>query len=52
MVKKQNCFYMDTDIMYADITAGNIYKYIAEDVETRFDSSSYELERSLSTGKF
>ena len=40
---------MDTDIIF--IKAGNIYKYIAEDAESRFDSSSYELDRPLSTGK-
>ena len=39
---------MDTDIIF--IKAGNTYKYIA-DVEIRYDSSSYELDRPLSTGK-
>ena len=27
------------------------YKYIAEDVETRFDASNYELDRPLAKGK-
>ena len=29
----------------------DIYKDIAEDVETRFDTSNYELERPLSKGE-
>ena len=29
----------------------DIYKDIAEDVETRFDTSNYELERPFSKGK-
>ena len=31
--------------------ADDIYKDIAEDVETRFDTSNYELDRPLSKGK-
>ena len=39
MVKKQNCIvYIKTD---------DIYKDIAEDIETRFDTSAYELGRPL-----
>ena len=33
------------------IKAGDIYKDIAEDVETRFDTSNDELERLLPNGK-
>ena len=33
------------------IKTGDIYKDIAEDVETRFDTSNYELDRPLSNGK-
>ena len=33
------------------IKADDIYKDIAEDVETRFDTSNYELDRPLSKGK-
>ena len=35
----------------AYIKTDDIYKDIAEDVETRFDNSNYELDRSLSKGK-
>ena len=44
MVKKQNCV-KDSFIVY--IKTDDIYKDIAEDVETRFDTSNYELDRSL-----
>ena len=33
------------------IKTNDIYKDIAEDAETRFDTSSYELERPLPKGK-
>ena len=33
------------------IKAEDISKYIAKDVEKRFDTSSYELERRLPKGK-
>ena len=33
------------------IKADDIYKDIAEDVETRFDTSNYELDRPLPKGK-
>ena len=33
------------------IKAGDVYKDIAEDVETRFDTSNDELERLLPNGK-
>ena len=47
---------MDTDSFFVYIKTDDIYKDIAEDVETRFDTSSYELEcnsidRPLSKGK-
>ena len=32
-------------------TDNDIYKDIAKDVETRFDTSNYELDRSLPKGK-
>ena len=38
---------MDTDTDKTD----NIYKDIAEDLETRFDTSNYELDRQLPKGK-
>ena len=33
------------------IETNNIYKDIVEDVETRFDTSNYELDRPLPKGK-
>ena len=42
---------MDTDRFIVNIKTDDIYKDIAEDVETRFDTSNYELDRPLSKGK-
>ena len=42
---------MDTDSFTAYVKRDDIPKDIAEDVETRFDTSNYELERFLSKGK-
>ena len=42
---------MDTDSFIIYIKMDDIYKDIAEDVETRFDTSNYELDGSLSKGK-
>ena len=36
---------------YVYIKTGDIYLDIAKDVETRFDTSNYELERPLPRGK-
>ena len=44
----------DTDILYGFIVyikTDDIYKDIAEDAETRFDTLRYELDRPLSKGK-
>ena len=38
---------MDTDSFIAYIKTDYIYKDIAENVETRFDTSIYELDRLL-----
>ena len=46
MVKKKNVGKW-IQIFIADVKADNIYKYIAEDFETRFDTSNYELNRVL-----
>ena len=48
--------YMDTNIFIVYIKTDDIYRGIAEDVETRFDTSNYELEsnsleRPLPKGK-
>ena len=40
--------YMDTDSFIVHIKRDNICKDIAENVETRFDTSNYELDRRLS----
>ena len=42
---------MDTDSFIVYIKTDNIYKNIAEDIETRFDTSNYELDRLLHKGK-
>ena len=36
--------YMDTDRFIVHVKTNNIYKDIAEDVETRFDISNYEMD--------
>ena len=38
---------MDTDNFIVNVKTDDIYKEIAEDVETRFDTSNYELDRPL-----
>ena len=43
--------YMDTDSLVYDIKTEDFYKDIAEDVETRFDTSGYEPNRPLLIGK-
>ena len=43
--------YVDTDSFIVYIKTDDIYKEIAEDVETRFDTSKYELDRPLPKGK-
>ena len=42
---------MDADSFIVNMKTDDIYKDIAEDVETRFDTSNYELERPLPKGK-
>ena len=43
--------YMDTDCFIMNIKTEDFYKDIANDVEKRFDTSNYEVDRPLSTGK-
>ena len=43
--------YMDTDSFIMHIETEDFYKDIANDVEKRFDTSNYEVDRPLSTGK-
>ena len=47
MVKKQKVCYMDTGSFILYIKTDDIHKDIAEDIETRFDTSNYELEIPL-----
>ena len=44
------CF-MDTDSFIMSIKTEHFYKDIANDVEKRFDTSNYEVDRPLLTGK-
>ena len=43
--EKAKLCYMDTDSFIVYIKTYDIYKDIAEDVKTRFDTSNYELDR-------
>ena len=38
-----NLCYMDTDSFIVHVKTDDIYKDIAEDVQTKFDTSNYEL---------
>ena len=42
---------MDTESFIVYIKTDGIYKHIAEDVETRFDTSNYKLDKPLPKGK-
>ena len=43
--------YVDRDSFNVCVKAENIYKDIAEDLETRFETSNFELDRPLTKGK-
>ena len=49
--EKSKLRYMDTDSCIAFLKTRDIYKHIAEDFDTRFDISDYELDRPLPKGK-
>ena len=49
--EKAKLFYADADSVIVYIKTNDIYKDIPEDVETKFDTSSYELDRPLPKGK-
>ena len=51
MEKKQNWVIWIQTVSIVYIKTDDIYKDIAEDVETRFDTSNYELDRPLPKGK-
>ena len=46
--EKAKLCYMDTDSSIVYIKTNDIYKDIADDVETRLDTSNYDLDRPLS----
>ena len=43
--------YMYTDTFIVHVKTDSIYKDFAEDVETRFDTSNFEIDRPLPKGK-
>ena len=45
--EKVKLCYMDTDSFIVYIKTDDTYKDIVEDIETRFDTSNYELNRPL-----
>ena len=49
--EKAKLCYMDTESFIVYIKTDNICQDIAEDVQTRFDTSNYGFNRPLSTGK-
>ena len=49
--EKAKLCHMYTDSFIVFIKADDIYKDIAEDVETRFHTSNFELDRPLPKGK-
>ena len=42
---------MDTDSSIVYIKTNDVFRDIAEDIETRFDIAHYELDRTLPMGK-
>ena len=49
--EKSKLCYVDTDNFIVYIKTEGIYVNIVKDVETRFDTSNYELDRLLPKGK-
>ena len=50
-IEKAKLRYMDTDSSIVYIKTNDILRHIAEDIETRFDTAHYELDRTLPKGK-
>ena len=48
--KSKLCF-MDTDSFIVHVKTDDVYRDIAEDVETRFDTSHYKIDGPLPMGK-
>ena len=44
--EKAKLYYMDTDHLIVHVKIDDIYKDIAEDVETGFNTSNFEIDRS------
>ena len=44
-------YYMDTDSFIMNIKTEDFHKNIADDVKKKFDTSNYEVNRPLTTGK-
>ena len=49
--EREQLFYMEADNFIVYIKTDDIYKDITEDVQTRFDTSNYELDSVLPKGK-
>ena len=49
--EKAKLCYMDTDSLIVSVKTEDIYENIAKNVEKRFDTSDYELERLLPKGR-
>ena len=49
--EKAKLCYIDTGSFTVNVKADDIYKYIAKNIETRFNTSNQELDRSLPNGK-
>ena len=50
--KKAKLCHMDTDSFIIHIKSKDFYKDIADDLEKRFDTSNYEVDRPLPKGKY
>ena len=48
---KAKILYMDTDSFIFQVKTEDVYKVVPKDVEKRFDTSNYQLERPLPKGK-
>ena len=48
---RTNLCYMNSNRFIVHVKTNGIYKVIAEDVENRFDTSNYKLDRLLPKGK-
>ena len=49
--ENENLCYMDTDSFIVHVKTEDIYKDIAEDFETRFNTSNFELDKPLAKGR-